>query len=154
MNFHKQGKLIDCPHFEQCSGCQYEVWDDLPIYAQAKRFFLSYGVQLPFIQGDPNRWRVRAKLAIRFDGKIHIGLFKKGTHNVLSIPNCQVHHPSINELTSRIAKALSKEGLSIYNETTFLGDLRYMQSVVQRETRKVQLSIVLNKDSLGLWKDF
>lgn len=137
-------KIIGCRHFPACSGCLYDSCENPPEkYVEAKAYFASHWqLDLPLIQGDVRHWRTRAKLAVRAPASI--GLFEKGTHQVLPIPHCQVHHPQINEAVSRFLKAFKAANLSAYNEKTHKGDLRYLQCVIERRTQKVQLTLVLN----------
>ncbi|MCE5294315.1 MAG: hypothetical protein LLF94_06845 [Chlamydiales bacterium] len=138
---------IGCVHFVQCSGCVINSCKNPPeIFSHASKYFSdNWQIELGFSQGDIRGWRSRAKLAVRPPGII--GLFEKGTHHVVAIPQCQVHHPSINEAVRRIKEAL--DGASIYDEATHKGDLRYIQCVVERSTGKVQLSLVLNMKTLS-----
>ncbi len=110
------------------------------LYAHANKYFKdTWNVALSFHMGAIKGWRCRAKLAVR--SPCTIGLFEKGTHTVIDIPHCQVHHPSINK-----AVALLKNAglLSCYNEATKAGELRYIQCLVERSTSRVELSLVLN----------
>src|SRR5262249_43932800 len=87
-----------------------------------------------------------------------IGLFEKGSHLVLSIPNCQVHHPRINQAIAKFLEAFTQSGLTAYDEASHRGDLRYVQCVVERQSLKVQLTLVINrqKDALHAlkWRHF
>jgi tRNA/tmRNA/rRNA uracil-C5-methylase (TrmA/RlmC/RlmD family) len=49
--------------------------------------------------GTAGEWRCRARLAVRVDenGALTVGLFRRGTHQVVEIPRCVVHHPRINQ---------------------------------------------------------
>lgn len=97
---------------------------------------------------------MKAKLAIRScpDSKVAIGLFKKDTHEVLPIPNCQVHHPSINEAVSLLKKEMIELNVVPYSESSLNGSLRYAQFFVERATGRVQLSLVSTKEEDPLCK--
>lgn len=142
-------KTIGCRHFPACSGCVYDSCEEPPaLYTQAKEFFAtSFGTSLSFVQGDVRKWRVRAKLAVRKPQSV--GLFEKGTHHVLAIPSCQVHHPKINQAVSRFLAAFQQSTLTAYDETSKTGDIRYIQCVVERESEKVQLTLVCNSASVS-----
>src|SRR5947209_1525619 len=91
---------ISCAHFKKCSGCVYESIASPPeVFISASSLFKEFGVDLPLIKGNQKGWRLRAKLAVRKNketGSIEVGLFEKGSHAVVEIPNCQVRHPRIN----------------------------------------------------------
>lgn len=148
---------IGCVYFNKCSGCVVNSCKNPPeIFEHAKRYFdKHWHIDLGFKQGDIRSWRTRAKLAVRAHGGIVIGLFEKGTHNVVSIPECQVHHPKINEAIKCLEKALKDAYLSAYDEKTHKGDLRYVQCVVERKSGRVQLSLVLNMHTANdRWQAF
>lgn len=148
-------KRIDCIHFGPCPGCTYKACEIPPeIYNEAKDFFANrFQVKLEFKQGAVTSWRTRAKLAVR--PKSSIGLFRKGTHEVLPIPHCKVHHPAINRVVKEVVLSFEQSGLSAYDEASHKGDLRYLQCVVERKTGRVQLTLVLNcKEISKEWRDF
>ena len=77
--------------------------------------------------GATRGWRTRAKLAVRSvpsangaHGKadpLALGLFARGTHDLVEIPECVVHHPRINQAARYVAASWPKlstawEGLS------------------------------------------
>jgi 23S rRNA (uracil-5-)-methyltransferase RumA len=100
--------------------------------------------------------RLKAKLAIRENEGLKIGLFKKNSHDVLEILNCPAHHSSINEALERLKKSLSDFHISAYLEKTGQGLLRYAQLAVDKISKKIALVLVLNKNdeqSLKLIKE-
>lgn len=138
---------IHCPHFEKCSGCQFNVdVGNIPLYREAQTFFEGRGVSLPPLRmGSPVGWRTRAKLAIRGSSDDpQIGLFEEGTHHVVDIPHCRVHHPSINKVVEKLKQWIKLENISLYREGKHDGILRYIQCSVVRETGLVELVLVLN----------
>lgn len=153
-------RRIDCVHFGVCPGCVYNSAEKPPeIYLQAKEYLAAhFAIPLQFKQGASRGWRTRAKLAVRKEKsqkEKSIGLFIKGTHEVLAIPHCQVHHPLINQAVELFLELFKQSGLSAYDEATHQGDLRYLQCVVERRTNKVQLSLVINrKKGLEEWVAF
>lgn len=98
-----------------------------------------------FITGPHTGWRMRAKLAVR--GTVQkplIGLFKEGTHTVIDMQVCPDHHPAIDAALEIVRKALPEHGIIPYDEKTLYGHLRYLQCVVERQTGRVQLTLVAN----------
>lgn len=140
-----------CPHFSKCSGC--EISKNLktpPIFEEAKKYFASKGFNdLTLISGNLHFWRYRAKLSVRGTSENpKIGLYEKNTHNIVDIPFCKVHHPQINEIVELVKSFIKKEKIEPYNEITGKGELRYLQLVVERRTGLVQLTFVLNSDTV------
>lgn len=136
----------ECSHFKTCSGCIIPLREDPPLLKTAREYFLSKGIKdVPFIREEGKYWRVRSKLAVR--GTAHnpqIGLFQKGSHKVISIPKCLVHHPKINEAAHKLYEGIKKNQIEPYDEIGKKGLLRYIQCVVERASGKVQLTLVVN----------
>ncbi len=150
---------INCRHFTNCSGCVYSSCEEPPeLFVRASTFLKShFSVDLQLKQGKVQGWRSRAKLAVRASHHLpHIGLFEKNSHHVIEIPECRVHHPKINEAVKQLKQALQKTSLSAYDETSGRGDLRYLQLVVERHSKTVQLTCVLNctPEATTSWQEF
>jgi len=139
---------LDCEHFGECPGC--EVADGLgepPLLAEARTFFASYGANLVAVAGDTaSGWRTTARLAVRrdTDGAPTVGLFARGTHKVVGVPRCVVHHPAINAVVATLQAELRGGALEPYDEASGGGELRYVQASVERASGGVQLTLVLN----------
>lgn len=103
---------------------------------------------------ETSEWRTQAKLvaASKSGGQwtkegCIFGLYQRGTHNVISIPNCKVHHPSINRAILALEKATAKTGTHAYSDE-WTGGLRYVQLQVERTTGKICLTVVWNESEL------
>lgn len=132
-----------CPHFSHCSGCELSDPYNPFVWREALHFFQSVGVDPEFIYDGFSQTRMRAKLAVRPGPSI--GLFKKGTHEVLSIPDCLVHHPSINRAVKILNEEMILQEIIPYSEGGTSGSLRYVQLFVERSTGQVQLTLVTRK---------
>ena len=164
-----------CPHFADCSGCSTgSMVAQTPIVDSAKLFFarqrydgtfnsrniddgndLSYPV---LISSPTTGWRTQAKLVAasksasswnKNEGCV-FGLYEKGSHRVMPIPDCVVHHPAINAAVAALERATATAGVAGYNidnkndHTT----LRFVQLQVERCTGQVPLTLVWNAASL------
>ena len=130
-----------CPHQSVCSGCGGSI-DTL--LCRATKIFRGLGIQdYTLVRGSPTGWRTRAKLAVRRQGAqgLAIGLFRKGSHEVVPISQCVCHHPRLNDALQRLNRLPPHVG---YDEQSGRGQLRYIQAVVERETNRVQLTFVLS----------
>eukprot|EP00607_Mallomonas_marina_P006455 CAMPEP_0182430272 /NCGR_PEP_ID=MMETSP1167-20130531/38994_1 /TAXON_ID=2988 /ORGANISM="Mallomonas Sp, Strain CCMP3275" /LENGTH=488 /DNA_ID=CAMNT_0024615183 /DNA_START=99 /DNA_END=1565 /DNA_ORIENTATION=+ len=146
---------LQCPHFNECSGCTITGnFTESPIIQQAKSFFTSQGIPLSLSLHKTHHWRTHVKLAVqplsRWGGLV-FGLYERGSHQVVPIPNCQVHHPKINTAVEVLRRVASECGVRGYeserNGLPSQGDLRYIQMSVEREKERVQLVLVWNADS-------
>lgn len=147
----------NCPHFKDCSGCSdvniETVWNDIVFYFKNK----DSKVTPKFFEGVFKESRYRAKLAIeKRKENIFIGLYKRNSHDVVDISNCEAHHRSINKAIAFIKKQLRllcndksifETGL-IYDKKTKKGLLRYLQFFVEKESETVQLSFVVNESEV------
>ena len=90
-------------------------------------------------------FRLRARLAIRGRlGSPKVGLFELGTHRVVHVPNCRVHHPLINHVASVVRRALVEARVTSYSDAAHLGLARYLQVVVERSSQTAQVVLVAN----------
>ncbi len=137
---------IRCSYFPLCSGC--EIQDKVtipPIYEDVKTFFESM-IHVPLIHQEIIGWRMRSKLAVRGTYlNPEIGLFKKGTHEVIPILDCPLHHAAINKAYRAVREQMIAMKLEPYNEEKLTGVLRYVQFVVERKSRRVQLALIVNR---------
>ncbi|XP_073288755.1 uncharacterized protein [Primulina huaijiensis] len=150
--------VLHCPHFESCSGCSHEYnLHQPPILGEASDFFKNIGVaDFTFESRRTWGWRCRAKLAVRgTSAKPFIGLYEEGTHNVVDIPECKAHHPSINVAVDLLKRAMFELNIEPYDEDQGTGELRYVQLAVttydtslptreRYKNGKVQVALVWN----------
>jgi len=161
---------IDCPHFDACPGCVVnDHVGNVDIIKSAKLFFSSTAVRKRRLDVSPDKlvveesddgfyqvvipspvteWRTQAKLAVApkssswaKDG-CAFGLFRRGTHSVLSIPECEVHHPAVNRAVHALVAATEKVGTAAFEPDSSQGGLRYVQFQVERTTGRICLTLV------------
>ncbi len=109
------------------------------------------------IPSNIQHYRTQAKLVVRSksawgrNGCI-FGLYERNSHNLVEIPKCVVHHPSINEAIDVLSEATAKVGTVGYNEDSHdssgRGGLRYVQLQVERKTNKVCMTLIWNGENL------
>jgi 23S rRNA (uracil-5-)-methyltransferase RumA len=90
-------------------------------------------------------YRHRVRLAVR--GRAanpKFGLFEAGTHRVVDIPDCLVHHPRINEVAKWLKHQVRAARIPPYNETHHAGLLRYVQLALEPHSLRVQIVLVAN----------
>lgn len=169
---------IGCDHFGLCSGCVVsQNVANIDVIQSARLYFSSTSVRRKRIDVIRNGkdwatedhddgfyqvvvpsavrgWRTQAKLVASpkssswaKDG-CQFGLYERGTHKVLGIPNCAVHHPSINRAIQLLTTATAKVGTAAFNEQSREGGLRFVQCQVERTTGKVALTLIWNAETL------
>jgi 23S rRNA (uracil1939-C5)-methyltransferase len=99
---------------------------------------------LPFVKAEKFfGYRNRAKLMLRPPNRF--GLYQKGSHKLVDIPDCPIHMNDMNSLAKRVMTEASQKKLSIYNEQTHKGLLRAM-IIRQSQIRKGLYLILVTRD--------
>lgn len=137
---------LHCNYFPVCSGCDFQGQELVPpVFSCLQEFFaeLVPNLEMPLIYQEPQGWRFRAKLAVRGDVDFPlIGLFQRGTHSVVSIPSCPLHHRAILKSYQQVRQTMIDFQITPYDECK--GVVRYLQFLVEKKSQTVQLSIVVN----------
>jgi 23S rRNA (uracil1939-C5)-methyltransferase len=137
-----------CPHIPHCRACpRYgEPGIAPPAWSALATLAARHGCTLPpVVQGPPVAFRLRARLAIRGPGaRPQVGLFEPGSHRVLAVPRCAIHHPLVNRVVAVVRDALAGQRVPPYSEATQAGIARYLQVVVERSTQSAQVVLVGN----------
>lgn len=105
---------------------------------------------LEVVTGQSYGYRHRVRLAVR--GRAvspKLGLFEEGTHQVVDIPQCLIHHPRINEVAAWLKQHLRRNKTPTYSETQHAGLVRYTQLALERSTGTVQVVVVGNSEHVG-----
>ena len=140
-----------CPHRPPCPGCPR--FGEPGIAAEALATLAAVcaeaGVGAPEpVEGAPFGYRHRARLAVRGRAASpKIGLFQEGSHRIVDIPSCPVHHPLVNEVAAAVKEAVRRTGVAPYAEASHRGLLRYVQVVVERPSASAQVVLVANDES-------
>ncbi|HJQ84182.1 MAG TPA: hypothetical protein VKA21_08905 [Candidatus Binatia bacterium] len=106
----------------------------------------SAGLPDPIVvDGPAGGYRHRARLAIRGrSASPKIGIFQEGSHRIVDIPRCPVHHALVNEVAAAVRDAVRRSGVSLYGDGSRRGLLRYLQVVVERASGSAQVVLVAN----------
>ncbi|HEX2882520.1 MAG TPA: hypothetical protein VHO25_23530 [Polyangiaceae bacterium] len=110
----------------------------------------AQGLAAPTVRtGNALGYRHRARLAVRGRaGSPKIGIFQEGTHQIVDIPQCPVHHPQLNAVALEIKSELKRLAAAPYSDQAHAGLVRYLQLVVERKTQRVQITVVTNSAEL------
>lgn len=142
-----------CPHRPQCVGCALlgrPYAEQLTIKRQAvvqatARYPSLAGLVVPEVVGAPQSfgYRSQAKLVARRARRgLLLGLYRPGTHQVVDISQCPVHHPLINRVLARLRLLFEQMRVPVYDERTATGWLRYVVVRVSRWQRTAQVILV------------
>jgi tRNA/tmRNA/rRNA uracil-C5-methylase (TrmA/RlmC/RlmD family) len=147
-NLGPSGQSSGCPHRPPCPGCPRFGEPGISPSARAALNQLAAKHGLPevtVISGTGSGFRQRARLAIRGRlGSPKLGLFELGTHRVVHIPSCVVHHPLVNRVANVVRRALVDAEITCYSDDAHAGLARYLQVVVERSSQSAQVVLVGN----------
>lgn len=137
-----------CPHRPPCPGCPRLGAPGIAPAASETLRALAADAGLPapvVVAGDPFGHRHRARLAVRGRaGSPKVGLFQEGSHRIVDVPRCLVHHPLVNAVAAAVRDAVRATGTPPYADAPHRGLLRYVQIVVARATATAQVVLVGN----------
>lgn len=130
-----------------CPGCPHFGHRGLPDQAKRRLTALARASGSREVRFGPESgfgYRHRVRLPVRKGrGGPLIGIFQSGTHHLIHIPDCPLHHSSIIEVTQELLRLCTELGIEAYDEGSHRGLLRTVQMVVQRSTGEVQVTLVL-----------
>jgi len=75
-----------------------------------------------------------------------IGIFQQGTHRIVDVPRCLVHHPLVNTVAAAVKDAVRATGIPPYADRAHRGVVRAVQIVVARAPEAAQVVLVANGD--------
>ena len=80
-------------------------------------------------------------------GSAKIGVFSEGTHRVVDIPRCEIHHPLINRIALALKASIRELNLACYSDLAHAGLVRAIQVAVERSSQTAQVVLVCNAES-------
>lgn len=138
----------DCPHLSACPGCpRFGAAGPAPeALQQLRQLCKGSGAELSSEVGARVAFRHRARLAVRGRaGRPKIGIFAEGSHRVVDIPRCPIHHPLINETAHALKACMRELETTSYSEAAHAGLVRALQVVVERGSQTAQVVLVCNE---------
>jgi len=77
------------------------------------------------------------------------GIYRPGTHQVVDIGECPVHHPLINQVVAALRAEIEARELPVYDERSHEGALRYAVVRVSAWQKRAQLILVSRTGALA-----
>ncbi|HBG16038.1 MAG TPA: 23S rRNA (uracil(1939)-C(5))-methyltransferase RlmD, partial [Firmicutes bacterium] len=127
-----------CSLYALCGGCQLlhlNYQGQLEFKRQRlidvlERLGGFKGVEVHPVIGMPEPWKYRNKVqypfAINDEGKVVIGCYQQGTHDVVDTGECLIQHDLNSRIMNRVRELTQGMGISVYDEKTGQGLLRYV----------------------------
>ena len=140
-----------CTHFGRCGGCsQLDQPIDVQLRSKQQR---AREVLAPHLAGlepqislpprTPRHDRTAILYPVQQRGRRpRFGIYRRGTHDVEEIRDCRIQHKALTEFGVRLAEALPKVGVSVYDETTGRGVLRAIRARIMPGTNELLVGVV------------
>lgn len=145
-----------CPHYRACQSCALLSWkykaqllnktkrviDALAVYPELR------DVDMREIWAAPESlgYRASAKLVVsRKRGKAQVGMYRRGSHDVVDIAGCPLHHPLINRVAAVVREELERRNISVYDTNHRRGLLRYLLVRVSPAYDKAMVTFVTSE---------
>jgi 23S rRNA (uracil1939-C5)-methyltransferase len=148
-----------CPHYPNCVGCAF-IGRPYTEQLRLKRervleafapFSSLRTLEIPDVVGSPRAfgYRNQAKLVARRAGSgLLLGIYRPGTHQIVDVSQCPVHHPLINHVLRSVREILEHYAIPTYDERTQAGTLRYVVIRVSGWTKQAQVILVTRARAL------
>ncbi|MEJ2200282.1 MAG: 23S rRNA (uracil(1939)-C(5))-methyltransferase RlmD [Desulfuromonadaceae bacterium] len=164
----RERNISPCPQAGACQGCSLIAlnyaaqlrFKEEKVRWQLNRYPTLGNVDLAPIWGATQQlgYRTNAKLVIAKErGRVKIGLYRRGSHEVVDISSCPLHHPLINQIISIVKEEIERQGIYVYNPKTRRGLLRYLAIKVAPAANKAMVTFVTSEKNfrelthLGKW---
>jgi len=152
-----------CKVLDQCQSCpmlEIDYRDQLVLKTNEFRKKLtdsgltSAQTPVPECLPSPDRFGYRhsAKLVVNDrvlgEGRrfVNICLYKPGTHMVVDVGSCPVQHERINKILNWLQGAIKEHNISVYDERTKSGMLRYVSIRTAFKSKDTLVTLVVAED--------
>ncbi len=127
----------DCPYFYRCTNCQWQI-SDYPHQLEMKVSILKDALNiyskidnppLENIRRSSKSWYYKNKIILRirkYRGLLGMGYYMPNSKKIVDIEYCPIALEQLSNLILPIKKLLSREPISVYNEESRYGKLRYL----------------------------
>jgi len=138
--------LVGTPYGEQLERKRQRLAASLASHAE-----LELPAEIPEVIGSAKvfGYRTQAKLVLRQARRgVLAGVYRPGTHQVVDIRRCAVHHPLINQVVEAACEEIETRNLAVYDERDGTGSLRYLVVRVSAWQKRAQLILVSASENL------
>lgn len=139
-----------CPYAKKCGGCDYqgvEYKKQLELKEASVKKLLKDFVKVAPIVGMENPYHYRHKVHAVFDcvgrGQIVAGVYKKNSHDVVDIENCQIEDKEADAIIREVKGLLKSFKIKTYDEDTGYGLLRHVLVRKGYHTGEIMVVLVL-----------
>lgn len=150
---HPDRIIPACGHTGACQGCSLIAmaygaqlrFKEVKVRAALASYPKLKGTEVHPVWAAPHPlgYRSNAKLVMGKErGQVKIGLYRRGTHEVVDIGDCPLHHPLINRIVAVVREEVARQEIFIYNPEKKRGLLRYLVIKVSPAFGKAMVTFV------------
>ena len=158
LNDSKDRVVPKCRYYYNCGGCQlqhlsYEAQLEFKKsrVEEALKRIGKIDVKVEDCVGMDNPWNYRNKVQVPFGvnkkGKVIAGFYKKGTHDIIDMDNCDIEYDIADQIVNTLKKLFKEMKIEIYNEDTRKGVIRHVLIRNGIHTNDLMVVLVTNVDS-------
>jgi 23S rRNA (uracil1939-C5)-methyltransferase len=142
----KDLECLGCPLIGMKYQAQLDFKQQRVEKALADHHLLHDQLVQPALAAEPAvAYRASAKLVFgRKREKVLIGLYQRGSHEVIDTGDCPVHHPLINKIIKVVQDEVQRQSISVYSSRHKNGLLRYLLVRVSPDNNKALVTFVSN----------
>lgn len=148
----KHRVLPICPLFEKCGGCQLlhlDYQEQLKVKQQKvqdalERIGKIKGIEVLPCTPSPSALSYRNKIQLpikKVDGRLMIGLYAKGSHDLIEVDNCFIHSEIGQKVYTTVKNLIELSSIEPYDEQTGKGELRHL--LIKSSTHFGQVLVIL-----------
>jgi len=139
---------MSCPICYKCGGCDYssisyeEELEEKMRYV--RRQVASFGPVAPILgMKEPLHYRNKVQAVFGYDrkGQIISGLYRKGTHMIIPVRDCELEFKGASSILQSIRHLMKSFKLKPYNEDSTEGDIRHV--LLRKGHNSGQILVVL-----------
>lgn len=142
-----------CSIYYECGGCQLQhvayneqlILKRQTVIDAVTRIGKINDVIIHPTIGAEDSWYYRNKMQFPIgtvNGKVAIGCFAQGTHNIINTEHCYIQHEANNLVAQALQEIVTELGISTYDERTGRGIMRHVLGRVGTATDEVMVVLV------------
>ncbi len=150
---HPQRVSSPCKELLRCQGCllcsldypaQLDIKGDRVGKELSRYPSLNHVRRHPLWAAPrPLGYRTNAKLVFgRQRGRVLLGMYRRGSHDVVDIGDCPVHHPLINRIVNTVREEVTRQEIFVFDPLKRRGLLRYLTVKVSPVFNKALVTFV------------
>ena len=146
-----------CPIYDSCGGCQLQhlsYEEQLRLKRQqvvdaVERIGGLSGIQVLPVLGAKEPWFYRNKMQFpvgRKQGKIVIGCFAKGSHDIIDTRDCRIQKEGNNTIVNVMREIVERLHIPVYDEDRHTGILRHVVGRIGENGEAMVVLVTATKD--------